>query len=141
MSLETWKAEFYPVPADKVKKRDAVAHSLRKWIGMREENLKKHGCYAHYSSVRSDDGSFVVSGSSCSLCVLYFHSGKEKPCRECPLAKSRGGVPCDEDDSPWSQWSSFSKGGNPEPMIAALEKTLAEEKAIRKHREKEASHV
>lgn len=39
MSLETWKEEFYPIPADEVPESQALAHSLRKWEGLRKENL------------------------------------------------------------------------------------------------------
>jgi hypothetical protein len=41
MSLESWKAEFYPIPADEVKKKDALAHSLRKWEGLRKEQSRE----------------------------------------------------------------------------------------------------
>lgn len=40
MSLKTWKLEFYPVEASTVSKEDALDHSLRKWEGLTEENLK-----------------------------------------------------------------------------------------------------
>lgn len=43
MSLITWKAKFYPEPANaRMSKRDALLHSLRKWEGLTKENLKKH---------------------------------------------------------------------------------------------------
>lgn len=33
MSLKTWKAEFYPVPAGTTTNVEACKHSLRKWRG------------------------------------------------------------------------------------------------------------
>ena len=42
MSIESWKAEFYPTPADEASKDQAIAHSLRKWEGLRKENLDRH---------------------------------------------------------------------------------------------------
>lgn len=37
MSLDTWKAEFYSIPAEEVAAKDAIQHSLTKWIGLRPE--------------------------------------------------------------------------------------------------------
>ena len=42
MSLESWKAEFYTIPASKCPEEYAIEHSLRKWTGLLPENLDKH---------------------------------------------------------------------------------------------------
>ena len=45
MSLKTWKKEFYPISASRVRK-DAIAaieHSLRKWRGLTKDQMKRHG--------------------------------------------------------------------------------------------------
>ena len=35
MSLKSWKAEFYPVTASRVSKKNALEHSLKKWEGLK----------------------------------------------------------------------------------------------------------
>lgn len=126
MSIETWKAEFYPVEAGEVPAEHAVEHSLQKWIGLRPENLAKHGLYYETHTViplsgRMKDGYLSINSSTCALCELYSNERSfvdYEQCAKCPLARSRGGVPCDnarpdEEVSPYHARS-------PEPMIAAL---------------------
>lgn len=130
MSLKTWKAEFCPVPASKVGKKDAVAHSLRKWKGLTERNLKKHGVEYDLDrrAVIGEDGSFPISADTCALCEVYFLFGKgivapgvrrcaEEPCSACPLCKSLGEA-CDAEGMPYYE---FVDDGDPNPMIKALE--------------------
>lgn len=45
MSLETWKEEFYKIPAEECIKEQALDHSITKWEGLRPENLQKHGLF------------------------------------------------------------------------------------------------
>ncbi len=78
MSMETWKQEFYPVEAnsDEAQARP-VTHSLRKWIGLRQENLNRHGLYLDgidvYEKEKDRDNldeepDLVVGATSCALC-------------------------------------------------------------------------
>ncbi|HVC31885.1 MAG TPA: hypothetical protein VNL16_00075 [Chloroflexota bacterium] len=126
MSLKTWREEFYPTAAAAQTTNTAVAHSLLKWIGLRPENLAKHGLTATRSRLDGATGelSFFVTSNTCALCVLYFDADSDDPCVTCPLSVSRGNVACDEGDSPYEK---FVEGNNPEPMIAALKKLRAEE--------------
>lgn len=117
MSEQTWLEEFYPVEADEVAPEEALNHSLRKWEGFAPEALARHkietapiGCYS----------------DTCALCKNFFASAPH--CATCPLALSRGGVPCGRQtlaeankgkDSPWH---TMVCTGNPLPMIAALRK-------------------
>jgi len=124
MSLQTWKNEFYPIPADKCRKKDAVVHSLRKWIGFRQENLARHG-------IATDDIEYahLDGGKSCALCFFYRNTKEE--CGNCPLFVARGGWECFLYSSRYdigliSCYASYTRHGNPEPMIAFLEKALAE---------------
>ena len=134
MSIETWKAEFYPVPADKCKKKDALAHSLKKWLGLREKALKKHDLTrvsysiseAHFRNARLE-----IDSDSCALCK-YYCLGMFSPCRRCPLRKLRGKrcdagrADCGERiHSPWHSWQYES---NPEPMIRLIRKAIKAEK-------------
>jgi hypothetical protein len=123
MTLQTWKEEFYPIDAKYVSKEDAVEHSLRKWIGLRAENLSKHGVNATYSRVYDGDGvcgedeMMYIDDESCALCVHYI----ENECSACPLFGLLGRS-CDKGDEIISEYASFVRFGNPEPMITALER-------------------
>lgn len=127
MSLATWKAEFYPIEAMHVEKKDAVDHSLRKWEGMREENLKKHNVKVNYGDlqdIENDRDRLVISSSSCALCQHY---SRTYACPKCPLYEVRGLVRCDhltgtellDSDSPWHTWVLNTE---PLPMIDWLKK-------------------
>jgi hypothetical protein len=113
MSLETWKEEFYPVPADQVKAKDALEHSLRKWQGLRKEALEKHQLThtkLHHIRCRASQRQLKIDSTSCALCFFYMDAND---CEDC-LLRPR----CDQtDDSPFCVWRI---SGDPEPMIAAL---------------------
>lgn len=138
MSINTWKEEFYPIEADAAKgdALAAVEHSLRKWEGLRAENLTKHSCFVTTVGSIADDGAeaegranmFRVNSESCALCKYndeLVHHGDY--CESCPITMATG-VPCDdvdgeleEDDiAPWDEWT---MNQNPEPMIAVLNTT------------------
>lgn len=120
MSLETWVAEFYPVSAWSLREKgDAVAHSLRKWEGLRWKNRKKHGLRMldgetlGFSKHSMEADTFGVTADSCALCQrhLTIHG-----CGECPLKRVLG-MSC---DAPGQPYVTFLETGNPKPMIAAL---------------------
>ena len=111
MSEETWLAEFYPVPADKVSAEDALDHSIKKWEGALRENLEKHGL---------DEPPIDFDSDACPLCVHYIEDG----CTRCPSYIARGDVCCDvdapcEEQAPYGQ---YSIKGNPRPMLYWLKK-------------------
>lgn len=129
MSLETWKKEFYSQdPTKRMTKVAAVKHSIKKWVGLRPENLKKHKLsYFDVKGLQDVDGNkFWVNSSSCALCVKYYDDQQDKnSCYRCPLYKSLGNIECDgSDDMPFMLF--VDNKNDPEPMIAALEKVLAE---------------
>lgn len=128
MSLATWKKEFYPKSANsRMSKRDAILHSIRKWEGLRKENLRKHGLkfeIVSKSIVDKNGSEMEIDVSSCALCVKYYYSNKNLDrCVECPLQKTLG-RPCDQDDA--SVYNRFLRSvrRTPEPMIKALNLTL-----------------
>ena len=125
MSIETWKAEFYPVPASEVPAEDALQHSLRKWIGLREENRSKHACFVPDCRVIADGRKeFDINSSSCALCVSYYTPKDYYKCSSCPIVKLTG-ESCDSNkQSPWWAWTASEA---PEPMIAVLQECIAEE--------------
>lgn len=120
MSLTTWKAKYYPKPASKVPARDALAHSLTKWRGLRLTILRRHGVeIISRGDLRSGMNIFCIDAASCALCRHYLDNG----CRACPLAIVRGGVPCDQraNEKYYSPFAEWEFNHNPEPMITALE--------------------
>lgn len=132
MSLKAWKKEFYSTPADKVSKKNAVAHSLKKWQGLTKANLKKHGVRHDIDDcgIEADKYTLSIDCGTCALCKHHYDDLTQ--CATCPLAIVRGKVRCDsitdsEAISPFSCWRSDF---NPAPMIRWLKKALkAESKA------------
>lgn len=133
MSLATWKKEFYPIPASRVKKADALAHSVRKWLGLRKAGLKKHGLQRYREGIAEDDcgkGLLTIHAETCALCRAYFD--RTGGCDQCPLYQSRSFFSCgdvdpyNEQTSPFDSWVDE---GDPNPMIAALRKAQRWEKS------------
>lgn len=132
MSLASWMAEFYPIPADKVPIEQAVSHSLQKWIGLRQANLENHDCKINRNNSVCEVGTeydrhsevLEIQGSSCSLC---HHHRIRLSCKTCPLYQHLGGRQCDNEqlNGTSSAFDSWQYDTNPEPMIKALEGTLA----------------
>lgn len=118
MSLDTWKAEFYPTEASEAAGSDleATRHSLRKWEGLRTDALAKHGMVRY--------GLVGISGRECALCQRYILRHPDMECTGCPLAATTG-MTCDEGDEGDDAYSVFTRTGNAEPLIAALRATLA----------------
>jgi len=137
MSLNTWKKQYYPTPASRCRKADAIAHSLRKWRGLRPEALKKHKVYLSGSTMLDNDVYFIIDASSCALCRHHLRSEGEK-CTDCPLHQTLGR---DCDDGRGSPYRALTAEYNPEPMIAALEKTLARQQRKKKAKKKKASQA
>jgi hypothetical protein len=149
MSLQTWKAEFYPIDAIDCPEDQAISHSLQKWLGLLPENLAKHevqnckGKVIEAQNVTSDAPGVWINADSCALC-RHHHAddpeedefGDEQYCNECPLAITRGGA-CDhrlmdddqneylEAESPWHE---FNHNRDPQPMIYWLQQTQQEAK-------------
>jgi len=110
--LEAWKREFYSVPAnsetldDDVKRLD---HALRKWKGLREEELARFGV----TREELEDSEFL-GVDSCSLCQAH-HS---ETCSRCPFVTIRG-KQCHEDGELYDVY--YNQEDSPEPMIIALQ--------------------
>lgn len=126
MSLQTWKKEFYLVnPSKRMTKKQAIGHSLRKWIGLRKSNLEKHEISKDGHQIGDNFDYLTIEMESCAMCVKYFDKNKfAKCCEKCPLAISLGEA-CDNSvNGPYETWCDT---GNPNPMIKAL-RALLEEK-------------
>lgn len=97
MSLETWKAEFYPTDAKDCPPEQAIAHSLRKWEGLTVESLVKHELHFNQSQRYIYDSQapatkLGVSDQTCALCQCYYDNAADfdSACVTCPLAKHNG---------------------------------------------------
>jgi hypothetical protein len=144
MSLESWKAEFYPVPAKQCEVKDSVQHALTKWKGLLPDNCERHEVILYHTVLIliasideahrlrlsiGDIRGFDIGSDNCPLCIHY------KGCRSCPITKSRTGVnrtgaQCDRalPSEAISPWGAFLRHNNPRPMISCLESTLEFEK-------------
>lgn len=82
MSLASWKKEFYRTPANKVSKRYALKHSIKKWIGLLRKNKEKHDVTLYRNTLAdTKDNELYIDSRSCALCEIY-----NDDCTECPLA-------------------------------------------------------
>lgn len=123
MSLKTWTKYYYRVEAEKVPRRDMLAHSIRKWTGLAPETLKKHGLGTNaWGDIVERDGveGMSIDSESCALCHRFYKPHSEGgACARCPLAKSLG-FPCDEEGiGPYAVWR---KTGDNRPMLNALKR-------------------
>lgn len=80
MSLATWKKEFYRIPANKVSKNDALAHSIKKWTGLLPRNRKKHNVQLSDCTLRDKHNLLDINSRSCALCVCH-----KDVCVACPV--------------------------------------------------------
>lgn len=125
MGLAEWKRRYYPIDARNVEERDALAHSLRKWRGMRPAVLARYNVGSTVGLLRDNHSAEIlfINDRTCALCQHYAQYASE-PCTDCPLNESRGEISCDcravgERVSPYHSWV---RKNDPEPMIKALEK-------------------
>lgn len=134
MSLETWCAEFYPVPAEDVKPGlPAVEHSLQKWRGLTAEALARHGLRKFDQMIvdmgadaRLSRPTLHITDQTCALCHHYIGDGFDD-CVGCPLFKARSGERCDApaEGEIHGPYFDFIRDDNPEPMIQWLEAARA----------------
>lgn len=127
MSVQTWKKEFYPSTAIHGKSKAAlIAASLKKWIGLRKNNLRKHKLRKESTvlmgeDMRWEDEDFDVCSENCHLCQKYYNEqlqDREDECVDCPIFRHTGGRPCGEEYFHWEDT------GDPGPMIRLLQRTL-----------------
>ncbi len=124
MSLESWRKEFYPVPAKSTMRMDVIGiikHSFHKWIGLSPKNLKRHGLERYEDGISDDMESFSTGNESCSLCKKYLDVTwpiGQIDCSKCPITKMRG-YSCSK------EYKKFYSTGENQPMVDLLEETLS----------------
>ena len=115
MSLKTWCEEFYPIPAFAVQEPQALDHSIQKWEGLRQKNLKRHNVTLRRDGIdlvvydSEDDDGVMVNDRTCALCVNY------RWCNGCPVLNTNPHG-CD------SAFQEFSGTCCPESMLKLLYK-------------------
>ena len=129
MSVESWKAEFYPTKAREVKTAlEAIEHSLRKWRGAKAEALARHKVAYAGHQVYDQEDNFEFDWGSCALCQVFLL--KTRDCKGCPLLKET----C---RSCGMIRSVYELGADdPRPVIEALEACLTQ--ARKEEEEKKA---
>ena len=117
MSMKTWKAEFYPIPASRCAKKRSLQHSLLKWTGLLKKHLKKHGLEQvdRYWITDSNGSEFYLDDKTCALCIWHIQD-----CTGCPLVLWGGGD-CFDDGNPYMV---FGMDSDARPMIRALKKAI-----------------
>lgn len=127
MSIETWKKEFYPTdPIKRMREKDAILHSIRKWEGLTKENLERHDVYIHNAHLDDDYGySFEICSNTCSLCVKYLTRHLTLiNCYKCPLYKKLG-FSCGRGKIT-DGWNKWVFDNNPDLMIKNLKSLLVD---------------
>jgi len=117
-SLDTWKAEFYPIEAKDVSEEDAGAHAALKWSGLTKENLDKHNIHIdEYHCIVDSKGSFLEVGShSCVWCIINARDEDNRThCNGCP------GKLFGDYGSCLSEWYTWERDHDPVPMIDWIE--------------------
>lgn len=120
MSLQTWKKEFYQIPAKNVSLVNALDHAIRKWTGLLYKNRRKHGLVRTYEIIycQNELDEFAVDSTTCALCWHYLN--KFSSCSGCPLYKELGNMPCDMGAK--SPYMAFVERGSATAMLKALQR-------------------
>ena len=125
MSLASWKREFYRTPANKVSKRYALRHSLKKWIGLKLSNRKKRNVFLDDIVLMDKSGNRLpFDTTTCALCK---HHRDDCFCSGCPLLSVNNETRCYDLYQPYDQFMETLSGDFPvviKPMIALLQKAL-----------------
>lgn len=149
MSLQSWKAKYYPVTAEDLQysydssefkgtklEFDIIAleHAVLKWSGLNIEIIKDHGLELSSATLidrylKSGDLQFRINDNSCVLCLKYsFHDD----CDGCPINKETsccGVAPTvstndSTDHSNETPYAIFKFRDDAEPMLKILKAKL-----------------
>tara|TARA_Y100000034_G_scaffold6296_1_gene6940 strand:- start:88 stop:438 length:351 start_codon:yes stop_codon:yes gene_type:complete len=115
VSIKSWLEEF------------GNQGDLQKWIGLRKENLKKHGLKRRDKKLYEYGKPYAVysiTTKTCDFCKKHYRRLNYglSDCSTCPLFKIRN-AKCfkPRDDSPYAKYINKS---NPEPMIELIRSVL-----------------
>ncbi len=138
MGIKSWKAEFYPTTAKQAARKSMIAaieHSLRKWEGLSQKQLKKHGLVREYAMLIDVNRVVLdIDNSTCALCEKYMDydpnyglfddtdNVSPSECAECPIVLS-GQRSCNKPNSVYTQYISDSENSGA-AMVKVLKKAL-----------------
>ena len=124
MTVETWKAEFYPKPVRQTTVEEAAEHSLQKWRGYLPESLEKHGI--SLDALEAAHFPYRAMGM-CALCEHHYirktyNDAGLTICPGCPLSEI--GQCCLGNDSAYELTNEDSSAEAVGRMVAALEQAV-----------------
>ena len=126
MSLQSWKSEFYSVPASEVTGDDIalLEHSIKKWRGLQKSNLAKHNLTLFKRCLSdAEENSLEIDGKSCALCTRHYREylGYLPDCSGCPIGryKQEKGIPIYEYPC-GDEFYAFVNSGHVTPMLDLL---------------------
>lgn len=116
MSLETWKAAYYPTPAEDTTPEDALEQTTLKWEGLQSKHLKAHGLFKEGHFIREEGTNAILplNDASCALCQCF----RSDECLHCPLSRTLEGRTCF--DGARSPYGTFLYNGDSSLMRSAL---------------------
>lgn len=130
-TLESWTERYYPVAAKDCPEEDALAHSIQKWEGLREEVLQEYGLHRDAGGLSitiadSLGNTLPINDQTCALCHLYWEGDEGVNCLRCPLRAEKvrrlqdpDALANDTRDCA-REYRSWTMAGNPVPMIELL---------------------
>lgn len=144
MGIESWREEFYPETGEASAKRGtlaAIEHGIRKWEGVRDENLKKHGLHRYRTGIFDEDGREMMrlGWEECGLCWIYQceegPKGKDLGCKGCPLVGvDENGIDIVCGGEGHGYWLVSQNRAGPEILIGELKQ--AREEWVKKYGER-----
>lgn len=123
MSVATWRAEFYPVPASQCPPEQMLDQSILKYQGCRKSAMHRHDVRLDGMELvgtnAGDTDRLNMGSPTCAIC--HFHLPLR--CETCPVYVLRGGTRCDDPiaGEPYSPVSAWFDHGDPEPALMILE--------------------
>jgi len=128
-----WFKKYYPVPARRTLRKDALKASLLKWKGLASDVLEKYKLciddgwlcewVPKYGLKHTFESRPVlrIDDTTCALCHSFGNDG----CDDCPLTAVRNGASCTMYDSTYDHlhdpYTNGAYHGNAGPMIELLE--------------------
>lgn len=120
-SIHTWKKEFYPRNARKIKNvNDALDSAILKYSGLEPKILAWHHLTLVHGKLLDDAGRiFEFDSRTCALCRIFKYGCESKDETPCPMTKVTG-YACD--DQEYGAYQRFIKSDDPTDMLILLEK-------------------
>lgn len=138
---EGWQREYLP-PVDSVNLSDDLTvldHGIRKWEGLRPENLERFGLKADRTDIVDTEGNavFRLDSTTCAMCrQTGYEFGGDNDCPRCLMVRYAYAVPCEKANSAWNK---FTKTGDPTVMLRLM--NVAKGVVLRKRERKTTEEI